>query len=138
MGISKWIMTYSPGSVGALTRTWAKIYAEERRSVEPRMAIHSVFKRFKNAIHRTNGKNVFLDDEIVVDNGQRCITMFMFCLICEFSDEMLRAILMDRSTYEDVIDIIHSQTKKIAPHLVKFSVQDLRAESIRFVYDHYA
>lgn len=137
MGISKWIMTYSPGSVGALTRNWSKIYLKEREDFESEFAVHSTYTMFKISVNKTTSKDVFLNDQIIITNGKRCLSMFMFCLVCEFSNDMLKAILMDKNTYNDVIEIIHSQSKKIAPNLIKFSQLQLKNEAIKYVYEYY-
>lgn len=123
MGISKWIMTNSPASIGSLVRNWSKIFLGNNPNESVDEAMYLTYYSFiksglVSGLIKTAPYDLEEDYELIKNSCDRCLSFFMLMLI-KTSESMNQALKMGGETSIQALEVIYEQAYKIAPKYIK-------------------
>lgn len=120
--IQKLILKYSPGSIGALSKTWLKIFIDNKKNNSLEEAFYLTIQFFIQSGYKSGfiKKKVTDTVDYLVYSTDGCVANMILILACLNSD-ILKSLKMGGSIATQSLEVIYEQCIKYAPEYVKMS-----------------
>ena len=135
MGFTKWLFKNGFGSIGSTAKMYSKMYLDTiKAQVDITKNDAFLYVINMHSLESRRFRHYYsTDSELLIEKSEGCLAMLIWMLICELPSN-LKAILLDRQSFEISSEVIYECVIKIAPSKVLMTPALFSLRAMQYLY----